>query len=352
MDQRVKEWINYYFYAVIFFILYLIVLLLNETVRLGIKTVYTNLVVITVLRGRCMKNNNDELISVIIPTYNRGYIIKKSIESVLAQTYTNFELIIVDDGSTDNTKQVIDEFKDYRIRYIFQNNAGACAARNKGISVSKGKYIAFHDSDDEWFPDKLKIQLSALKKTGAEIVVSQMLLKNAEYGETVIPQLTVSQFLYLHTMPPGIGTQTLLMKKEVAEAVRFDPIMPRFQDMEWLIRAVKNYKTFFIKQPLVDYEIQEDSISSSHEKLYKASSIIIQKYPDIMVSAPIIAEDLSNGLIAAGMAMYENNNKDYTKYLLLGFSFSKKYKSKVKYFLVKLHLFKLYYKYWKLKRKA
>ena len=92
-------------------------------------------------------------VSVIIPTYNRAHLVGRAIKSVLNQTYRDFEIIVVDDGSTDNTKDIIKEFqkKDKRIKYIpYEKNKGGSAARNTGIKAAKGEYIAFLDSDDEW----------------------------------------------------------------------------------------------------------------------------------------------------------------------------------------------------------
>ena len=114
--------------------------------------------------------NNTDLISVIIPTYNRAHLIKRSAQSVLNQTYKNLELIIVDDGSTDNTKEVIDSLNDERIVYVKQENHGVSSARNTGINVANGKYIAFQDSDDIWHSDKLEKQINTLKQNNADIV--------------------------------------------------------------------------------------------------------------------------------------------------------------------------------------
>ena len=101
-----------------------------------------------------------EKISVIIPTYNRAKELKRSVESVLAQTYDNFELIIVDDGSKDNTQEVIASIPDERIRYIkLEQNRGAAGARNEGVRASKCDLIAFQDSDDIWREEKLERQM-------------------------------------------------------------------------------------------------------------------------------------------------------------------------------------------------
>lgn len=104
------------------------------------------------------------LISVVVPTYNRSELIKRTIDSVLAQTYTNFELIIVDDASTDNTEDIVNEYHDDRIKFIKLNeNSKGTKPRNMGIKESKGDYIALLDSDDEWLPNKLESQLNFLR---------------------------------------------------------------------------------------------------------------------------------------------------------------------------------------------
>ena len=103
-----------------------------------------------------------DLVSVIIPTYNRAMRCKTAVESVLSQTHENVEVIVIDDGSRDNTREVICGM-DGRVRYIYQSNAGVSAARNRGLEEATGDYIAFLDSDDSWLPWKLEAQLSTLR---------------------------------------------------------------------------------------------------------------------------------------------------------------------------------------------
>lgn len=103
------------------------------------------------------------LVSVVIPSYNRAYIVGHAIESVLRQTYKNVEVVVIDDGSSDDTKSVVTAF-DERVRYIYQPNAGIAVARNSGIAAARGEFVAFLDSDDVWLPWKLEAQLSVLRQ--------------------------------------------------------------------------------------------------------------------------------------------------------------------------------------------
>ena len=114
-----------------------------------------------------MENSmNDEipgLVSVVIPSYNRAYIVAQAIESVLGQSYPNVEVVVIDDGSTDDTRRVVTAFDD-RVRYIYQPNAGIAVARNSGIAAARGEFVAFLDSDDVWLPWKLEAQLAVLRQ--------------------------------------------------------------------------------------------------------------------------------------------------------------------------------------------
>lgn len=128
-------------------------------------------------------------VSVIIPTYNREKYVTKAIDSVLAQTYTDYEIIVVDDGSTDNTKEVMELYMD-RIRYIYQENARVSVARNTGIKIAKGEWLAFLDSDDEWLPEKLKNQTTFVQENPS-IVAHTVNVNLTNYND-----LDLSSFLH------------------------------------------------------------------------------------------------------------------------------------------------------------
>lgn len=220
------------------------------------------------------------MVSIIIPTYNRGRLIKKSIDSILNQTYTNFELIIVDDNSDDNTEDIVKAIDDKRIRYVKQNeNIGANKARNLGVEISNGKYIAFNDSDDEWLPNKLELQLDKLIKTNSDLVFCSY---NRYDGERrmIVPNVEIDSKTIFRDLLRGnlISTQTILVKKQCLLNQKFDETLPRFQDWDLVIRIAKKYKIEFVDIPLVNVYVQEDSISKSSVKAKIALDIMRKKY--------------------------------------------------------------------------
>jgi len=162
--------------------------------------------------------------SIIIPTYNRAAFLPKAIESVLSQTYTGWELIIVDDGSTDNTKEVVSQYRDERIKYIYQDNAERCVARNNGIEHASGDYVCFLDSDDEYLENYL-YDLSEIisAHNGAKLfIVSSMLVENNGEEKIVKPlELTenLSDYFFCNSVPPSI----VCVSRSLLSNHRFDP---------------------------------------------------------------------------------------------------------------------------------
>jgi len=240
-------------------------------------------------------------VSVIIPTYNRAHLVGRAIQSVLNQTYQDFELIIVDDGSTDNTEEVIRKFQEHdkKIKYIkHDKNKGSSAARNTGIKASRGEYIAFQDSDDEWFPEKLKKQMEFFKNMPVEvgIVYSDMWritgnIKRYFYSPKIMPKHKIIYERALDYGVSNIGIQTSLIKKEVFDkAGMFDEKFSRFIDLEFFIRLSKYYYFFHIEEPLVNYFDADKGISSNTKALITARKLILEKYfADIKKDKKILA---------------------------------------------------------------
>lgn len=252
------------------------------------------------------------MISVVMPTYNRGYILERSIKSVLNQTYKDLELIIVDDNSNDNTEEIIKSIKDNRIRYIKQKeNLGANKARNRGICESRGDLIAFQDSDDEWLPNKLEIQIRELKKKKSDLVFCSFNRFENDKKE-IIPNKNINESNIQNELLHGnfISTQTILAKKACFLNEKFDDRLPRFQDWDLMIRISLNYKITFIDQPLVNVYVQHDSISKDREKAEQSIKIMLEKYKVLINNNKNIIE-----IWYKIMMMSSGNIKNKTKYL-------------------------------------
>lgn len=228
-------------------------------------------------------------VSVIIPTYNRAHLIEKSVQSVLNQTYQDFELIVVDDGSTDNTKELVQNLqkKDSRIKYVkHEKNKGAAAARNTGIKAAEGKYVAFQDSDDEWFAEKLEKQMRVFENASAEVGVVYTGFWRIENNKKIyIPFSWVKKKegnIHQELLKGNfITTQSMVVRKECFEtAGMFDESLPRFQDWELVIRLSKYYDFKCIDEPLLISPYTENSISASKEANIKAMKIILKKHFD------------------------------------------------------------------------
>lgn len=246
--------------------------------------------------------NEKPIVSVILPTYNRAHLVGRAINSVLNQTYQDFEIIVVDDGSTDDTKEVINSFTDTRIRYIkHQQNKGGSAARNTGIKLANGKYIAFQDSDDEWLPQKLEIQVEAFSTASSEVgVVYTDMLRIEKDGKIKYwhsPTVTYGNLIdtkILEYQPFKIGIQSALINRECFNKVGFfDEMLPRFIDLDLFIRLLKDYHFYHIKQPLVKYQVTE-GISSNKKAAAIARKLLLDKYfKDIMKNKSFMARQYS-----------------------------------------------------------
>lgn len=217
----------------------------------------------------------EALVSVVIPSYNRGYCIERSIRSVLSQTYRNLEVIIVDDASTDNTEEVIKSINDKRIRYIkLEQNSGANHARNIGIQSSNGSYIAFNDSDDEWLPKKLEKQMKLMKfeekRQGNKIGVIYCRMAKYE-GDNLLK--TVPEDWELNESRIGdiyscmqcnmfIDLPSVLIRKDVFEHTGcFNEDLKRLQDWELFLRIAKQYDYSLVQEILVNSYMSADCIS-------------------------------------------------------------------------------------------
>lgn len=242
-------------------------------------------------------------VSVIIPTYNRADKLPRSIDSVLDQTLEDFELLVVDDGSTDETEAVVTGYDDPRVKYVpHEENQGASAARNTGIDRAEGDYVALLDSDDEFTPRKLEKQVellesrsdewvaaycgveivfesdeqpSPLKQWLVEFVASGREMGGTEGGAELIGEVLADR---LHTS----AGSTLLVTREVAQAIGgFDETFDWFQDPEFLIRVLERGKLGYVDAPLVKRYASDnppaDTLAAADEYYLEAFSETVER---------------------------------------------------------------------------
>lgn len=237
---------------------------------------------------------NEPLVSVIIPTYNRGQLILDSINSVLNQTYKNIELIVVDDCSTDDTEKTVKSIDDSRIKYIkLEKNSGACVARNKGIEISRGEFIAFNDSDDLWLPEKINSQLDFLYENNAEISFCKMECRTPENNFIHnFPNIEFDRKISYKDLLKynSASTQTIFGKTDCFKEIFFDATMPRLQDWDEVLRLSQKFSVFYQNKILVHTFFQKDSISTHPEKGVLAMEMLFEKHKDAILSDPAIVE--------------------------------------------------------------
>jgi glycosyltransferase involved in cell wall biosynthesis len=212
-----------------------------------------------------------DLVSIIVPTYNRGHLIAETIQSVLNQSYQNWELIIVDDGSNDETKGRVEEFKDIRLKYYFIEHTGVIGAvRNVGMSHARGAYIAFLDSDDLWLPDKLDYQLSFLRKNPE----SSFVFGHGEhFGSGATPTPELENFFvgkvfifFLFEKRFIFYVPTLLFKKEVLNKIStIDESLFYAGDIDFFLRMAYSFKGIFSNNIVTRIRKGDKSHSQSNE---------------------------------------------------------------------------------------
>jgi glycosyltransferase involved in cell wall biosynthesis len=231
-----------------------------------------------------MENNNPK-ISVIIPTYNRAHLLPRAIKSVLAQSFKDFELIIVDDASTDNSHEIVKNFKekDKRIKYLKhnKNSGGPPKPKNTGIKISKGKYIAFLDSDDEWFSNKLEKQITLYKKNknnnvglvGCGVISINERTKEKRKIEPPTQIEVKSPKILENTIAHSCSS--VIIKKTIFENIGlFDENIKVLDDRDLYIRILEKYKFLFTQEPLFHYYIHNDNVTNKkmNVKILKTSN--------------------------------------------------------------------------------
>lgn len=214
---------------------------------------------------------DNELVSIIMPTYNCAKFIGETIKSVIAQTYSNFELIIVDDCSKDNTKDVVNSFDDERIKYYkLEKNSGAAVARTTAMNMAKGKYMAFLDSDDLWMENKLEHQLKFMKDNNYNITCTayEQVNEDGESLNKVIKTKKKADYNRILLDCP-VGNSTVMYNVEALGKFEVPNIRKRNDDALWLQMLKKEKYIYGMDEVLAKYRIRSNSISSNKLSLIK-----------------------------------------------------------------------------------
>ncbi len=233
----------------------------------------------------------EKLVSIIMPTYNCGKFIQETIESVIAQTYKNWELIIVDDCSKDNTKEIVEKLikTDSRICYYkLEKNQGAAIARTKSMEMAKGKYMAFLDSDDLWKEDKLEKQLKFMEENNYNFTCTsyeQIDEDGKELDKVINPKQKADYNRILLDCP--VGNSTVMYNVEKLGKFKVPNIRKRNDDALWLQILKKEKYIYGMNEVLMQYRIRQNSISSNKLDLVKYHWELYRKVEHLSVSRSI-----------------------------------------------------------------
>jgi glycosyltransferase involved in cell wall biosynthesis len=249
-------------------------------------------------------------VSVVIPTHNRAEFLPTAIDSVLKQSFQDFELVVVDDASIDATAKVRDKFHDVRIHWFRHDRPrGGAATRNTGIIHSRGEYVAFLDDDDEWYPDKLarqmEVMLGSEPQVGA-VYTGYVIVDRTSGGVRgrMVPTRRGNLHDRLLESNPIGGTSSVLLKRSCLEKVGlFDESLPSFQDYDLWIRISKDFQFDYVQEPLLTYFIHPKKVWTNLEALTQGLEIMLRKYG----SSATFRKRCSNRYLEFGVKFCEAN---------------------------------------------
>ena len=233
----------------------------------------------------------EDLISIITPTYNCGEFIGETIESVLKQSYPHFEMIIVDDCSTDTTKMIVERYtlQDNRIKYhLLEENSGAAVARTKAMELAAGKYMAFLDSDDLWTEDKLERQLAFMQQNGYAFTCTayeQVDEDGVLLGKIITTKRKTDYNGVLLTCP--VGNSTVMYNVEKLGKFAVPNVRKRNDDALWLQMLKKEKYIYGMPDVLMQYRIRANSISSNKLALVKYHWILYRDIEHLSVARSV-----------------------------------------------------------------
>jgi glycosyltransferase involved in cell wall biosynthesis len=287
--------------------------------------------------------------SIIIPTYNRSEFVINSINSVLSQTYENFELIIVDDGSTDDTEAVVSKIKDRRLHYYKKENAERGAARNYGVNIAQGEYINFLDSDDLLYENHLSVALNFIEteenlwffhlgydiKTSDGILMSQVDNLSENVGFKLIKGNNLS-------------CNGVFLRKDILIENRFSEVrdLSGFEDWELWLRLVSRYKLYYrntITSTVINHDMRS-VLSSDKEALIRRQELLLESlakdkiFNDFFGHQTYVLQASLHTYVALHLAITKKYRKDAIRYLLKGLKLNPKEIFTRRFFAIIKHL--------------
>lgn len=230
-------------------------------------------------------------VSVVLATHNRSDLLAKSAGSVLAQTYRDLELIVVDDASDEDVQSAVQALDDDRVRYVRRDECGGpAAARNTGLQAARGTYVAFQDSDDEWLLDKLARQVDALRDAGEDVMCICGLLRRLGNRVRAYPNreqtASVSGFENVAALPLTYTQTWLVPRAAVSAAGGFDERLRVWEDWELLLRLTNNVRIHYLSAPLVVSEQASDSVSHDNRSFLDAMSFVLVNHAEAFARHP------------------------------------------------------------------
>lgn len=279
-------------------------------------------------------NKTNALVSIIIPTYNRAHLIRRALDSAINQTFRKTEIIVVDDNSQDNTMEIVTSYKDERVRYIrHQENKGASAARNTGIRESKGRYIAFLDSDDEWLREKLEKQIEKFKTSSPEVGAIYSGATIFSDGRRVLDDIPskrgdIHADELIMDYVVGGGSSLVVRKECLIKVGGFNERLPARQDYDLALRLSKYCKYDFVEEPLVLLHWDSGGRITNARNRRIAGEMIIEKIREEIQTEPTFKQRhiLAHQYFSLGTFCFYGGERKYgRRYILKALTMDPRY---------------------------
>jgi glycosyltransferase involved in cell wall biosynthesis len=260
-------------------------------------------------------------VSVIIPAYNYDEYIRQAVESVLAQSFADLEILVVDDGSIDNTRQVVEQIEDSRLRYLYQDNQGLSSARNTGLRCTDSKYVAFLDADDLWLPSKLELQLGRIERSdriglvyGGYHVIDEA---GVQIG-TRSPRIVDGDWLkhlVLGNFVAGSATTSMLRRECFERVGLFDESLRACEDWDMWLRVAQYYEFGVVDAPMAAIRIHTANMTADSDLMDRYFQIVLDKFFRNLDLPPEIVrlQQTARARAKVASAVFAARRSQYTK---------------------------------------